>query len=178
MRPLDRSFVRIASMSRVAGCAVLLTCALFAACNAETTSDKSKSKAAVPVPAAPPTKYLPDRFAGAAGRYYRVIWGIDGLSVKTVESGEIIRFTWRVLDADKASALNDKRAVPALNDPQAGVSLVVPTMEQIGQLRQSIPPEAGKSYWMAFSNKGRVVKKGDRVDVVIGQFRADGLVVD
>jgi hypothetical protein len=31
---------------------------------------------------------------------------------------------------------------------------------------------------MAFSNKGRLVKRGDRVSVVIGQFRADGLVVD
>jgi hypothetical protein len=51
-------------------------------------------------------------------------------------------------------------------------------MEQIGQLRQSADPEEGKSYWMAFSNKGRLVKRGDRVDVVIGQFRADGLVVD
>jgi len=31
---------------------------------------------------------------------------------------------------------------------------------------------------MAFSNKGRPVKKGDHVDVVIGQFHAQGLVVD
>jgi hypothetical protein len=31
---------------------------------------------------------------------------------------------------------------------------------------------------MAFSNKGRPVKHGDRVIVQIGQFRADGLVVD
>jgi hypothetical protein len=31
---------------------------------------------------------------------------------------------------------------------------------------------------MAFSNKGRPVKRGDRVDVVIGKFRAEGLVVD
>jgi hypothetical protein len=31
---------------------------------------------------------------------------------------------------------------------------------------------------MAFSNKGRVVKRGDRVDVVIGAFRAENLIVD
>jgi hypothetical protein len=31
---------------------------------------------------------------------------------------------------------------------------------------------------MAFSNKGRPVKRGDRVSVVIGAFHADGLVVD
>jgi hypothetical protein len=98
--------------------------------------------------------------------------------VKWTESGEVIRFTYRVLDADKAMTLNDKKAEPALIDPQAGVKLVVPSMEKVGQLRQSSTPQAGKSYWMAFSNKGRLVKRGDRVNVVIGQFRADGLVVD
>ena len=51
-------------------------------------------------------------------------------------------------------------------------------MENIGKLRQSTPAEEGKSYWIAFSNKGRRVKRGDHVSVVIGQFRADGLVVD
>jgi hypothetical protein len=31
---------------------------------------------------------------------------------------------------------------------------------------------------MAFSNKGGHVKRGDHVTVVIGQFRAEGLVVE
>jgi membrane-bound ClpP family serine protease len=65
-----------------------------------------------------------------------------------------------------------------LIDMQAGVRLVVPQMDQVGQLRQSGSPEVGRSYWMAFSNSGRRVKKGDRVDVVIGQFRATGLIVE
>jgi hypothetical protein len=56
--------------------------------------------------------------------------------------------------------------------------LVVPSLEKVGQLRQSGTPEAGRTYWMAFSNKGRLVKRGDRVNVVIGQFRAQGLVAD
>ena len=124
------------------------------------------------------SRYQPDRFAGRAGEYYRLIWGIDSPSVKWTESGEIIRFSYRVLDPNKAKALNDKKAEPSLIDPRAGVSLVVPSMEQVGQLRQSADPEEGKSYWMAFSNKGRLVKRGDRVNVVIGQFHAEGLVVD
>jgi hypothetical protein len=168
------------SSQRTLACISLISLLLGVALGAQAdtaTGTKSKSKTpATPPPA--PTRYLPDRFAGAAGRYYRVIWGVDALSIKLVESGEIVRFSWRVLDADKAEVLNDKRAVPALQDPAAGVSLVVPTMEQIGQLRQSSPPEPGKSYWMAFSNKGRMVKRGDKVNVVIGQFHADGLAVD
>jgi hypothetical protein len=82
------------------------------------------------------------------------------------------------LDADKARQLNDKKAEPVLIDPRAGVKLVVPQLEKVGQLRQSSTPIAGKSYWMAFSNKGRLVKRGDYVNVVIGNFRAEGLVVD
>ena len=98
--------------------------------------------------------------------------------VKWGESGEVIRFNYRVLDAAKATVLNDKKNEPSLIDPERGVSLVVPSMENVGQLRQSAPPETGKAYWMVFSNKGRLVKRGDHVNVVIGSFRADGLVVD
>jgi hypothetical protein len=123
-------------------------------------------------------RYKPDRFAGRAGTYYKIVWGVDSLGVKTVESGEIIRFSYRVLDADKAKTLNDEKTEPSLNDPRARVSLAVPSMEKVGKLRQSETPEEGKSYWMAFSNKGRLVKRGDRVNVVIGEFHADGLVVD
>jgi hypothetical protein len=125
-----------------------------------------------------PQRYRPDRFAGRAGKYYQLVWGVDSLSVKLVESGEVVRFSYRVLDPARAVSLNDKRNEPSLIDPRAGVKLVVPAMEKIGALRQTGTPVAGKAYWMAFSNKGRPVKKGDRVDVVIGQFRAPGLVVD
>jgi hypothetical protein len=105
------------------------------------------------------------------------MWGVDSLAVKSAESGEIIRFTYRVLDPEKAKVLNDKKNEPSLIDPRAGVKLVVPQMEKIGKLRQSSTPLAGKVYWMAFSNKGQHVKPGHKVSVEIGQFRADGLVV-
>jgi hypothetical protein len=141
-------------------------------------SAKNKSAA---VPATRNTKgmhYHPDRFAGRAGTYYRMVWGVDGLGVKWAESGEVIRFSYHVLDADKAKILGDKKFEPSLIDPQAGVKLVVPSLENVGQLRQSVPPENGQSYWMVFSNKGRLVKRGDHVNVVIGAFHADGLVID
>jgi hypothetical protein len=124
------------------------------------------------------SRYRPERFSKRAEEYYTLIWGVDSLGVKTAESGEIIRFSYRILDPVKAAQLNDKKAEPSLIDPLAGVRLVVPSLEKVGQLRQSATPEAGKVYWMAFSNKGRLVKKGDHVNVVIGRFHADGLVVD
>jgi hypothetical protein len=138
----------------------------------------SKEPSSAPVRHAAPSPYKPDRFAGRAGKYYELVWGIDSVSVKLVESGDLVRFNYRVVDPARASVLNDKQNTPSLIDPRAGVSLVVPTMEKVGQLRQSSPPESGRSYWMAFSNKGRLVKRGDRVDVLIGQFHASNLVVD
>ena len=138
----------------------------------------SPAPAAKPAAAPAPTHYHPDRFAGRAGRYYRLVWGVDALAVKWTESGEVIKFSYQVLDPDKAKVLNDKKNEPSLIDPQAGVKLVVPSLEKVGQLRQTGTPEEGRVYWMAFSNKGRYVKRGDRVTVVIGGFRAEGLVVD
>jgi hypothetical protein len=171
--------------TRSAGVEFLLLVALAAgsailgASAADLPQDKDKTTAAAAKPvAAAPYRYKPDRFAGRAGSYYKLVWGVDSLAVRWAESGEVIRFNYRVLDAEKAKPLNDEKAEPALNAPRAGVSLVVPTLEKVGKLRQSESPEEGKSYWMAFSNKGRLVKRGDRVNIVIGQFHADGLVVD
>ena len=122
--------------------------------------------------------YHPDPFAGRAGRYYSLVWGVDALTVKAVEAGELIRFSYEVLDPTKAITLNDKKLEPKLIAPDARAVLVIPSLEKVGQLRQSSTPEAGKSYWMAFSNPRRTVKRGDRVNVVIGQFHAEGLVVE
>ena len=118
-----------------------------------------------------------DHFPRRAELYYGNVWGVDSLVVKLAESGELIRFSYRVLDPKKAAPLNDKKAQPLLIDPQARVQLVVPSVDKIGPLRQTNAPETGKSYWMAFSNKGRLVKRGARVIVAIGPFRADGLEV-
>ncbi|MDR3409480.1 MAG: hypothetical protein P4L87_00795, partial [Formivibrio sp.] len=81
-------------------------------------------------------------------------------------------------DPNMAKILNDKKVEAYLNSPEHHIQLVIPSLEKVGQLRQSNTPEVGKSYWMAFSNPHRAVRRGDRVNVVIGQFHADGLVVE
>jgi hypothetical protein len=139
----------------------------------------TESTASSPKPATRiSSPYKPSRFPKRAGMYYGDVWGVDSLSVKSTESGELIRFSYRVLNAAKAEPLNDKKSQPKLVDLRAGVELVIPSLEKVGQLRQSSSPVEGKIYWMAFSNAGRRVKKGDQVEVHIGSFRAQGLVVD
>jgi hypothetical protein len=124
-----------------------------------------------------PTRFEPPLMPRRAQMYYESVWGVDGLTVKVAESGELIRFSYRVLDPERAKILNDKKFEPSLIFPGGHVTLSIPSLEKVGQLRQSSTPEAAKSYWMAFSNPGRVVKRGDRVDISVGTFRAEGLVV-
>jgi len=97
--------------------------------------------------------------------------------VKWGESGEVIRFSYRVLDADKAKILNDKKFEPSLIDPQAGVKLVVPSMETWASCARARRPKTASRTGWSFQ-QGRLVKRGDHVAVVIGAFHADGLVVD
>lgn len=138
----------------------------------------AQSRAPVGQAAAGPRDAQPEYLPRRARMYYQGAWGVDSFRVKYTESGEIVRFSYRVVDPEKAAALNDKNAEPTLLDPRAGVSLVVPEVSNLGKMRQTSTPKAGMTYWMAFANTGRPVKRGDRVDVVIGNFRATGLEVE
>lgn len=107
--------------------------------------------------------------------YLRGVWGVDERRVKQAESGELIRFTWRILDPDKAKLLNDKKVQSMLIDPQAGVQLIVSAMEKVGQLRQSSTRrQANPTGW---HSQTVVPVKRDRVTIVIGQFKAEGSIV-
>jgi hypothetical protein len=117
---------------------------------------------------------MPDSARG----YYADLYGIDEMSARLTESGQLVRFSYHVVDAAKAKQMMDRAAEPALRDEVAQVSLSIPVMDKVGPLRQSMGAVEGKSYWMAFSNKGGPVKAGHKVSVVIGPVRIDGLVVE
>jgi hypothetical protein len=133
------------------------------------------------LPATATDKNVPQhRAAGmpaSARQFYATTWGVDELSVKLAESGQLVRFNYRVIDKAKAAPLNSRASSPEMLDEVAHVVLQVPTMEKVGPLRQSMTPEEGKVYWILFSNKGEFVKAGHQVSVVIGPVRIDGLVV-
>jgi hypothetical protein len=126
-------------------------------------------------------KQSPYRNKGSSDRaelYYASTWGIDHLTVRKVSSGALIRFSYQVVDTHKAATVHDKRAEPHLVNPRTRAMLSVPAMENVGQLRQTEAIENGKEYWVLFSNKGDLVKAGDHVNVIIGTFFADGLLVE
>lgn len=105
-------------------------------------------------------------------------WGVENLTVRATSSGAMIRFSYQIADANKAKILNDKRVMPSLILEKTGLRLEVPTEEKVGQLRQVAKPENGREYWMVFGNRTHAVRRGDRVDIIVGTFRADGLTVE
>jgi hypothetical protein len=113
-----------------------------------------------------------------ARAYYPAAWGVDHLRATYTSSGNLIRFSYRVLDPQLAKPLGDHELIPSLYAPRSHAMLSIPTMEKIGQLRQLNAAETNKEYWMVFSNKGNLVRPGDRVNVIIGKFHADGLLVE
>ena len=137
------------------------------------------SIAASPAPAAVkrPPQHHAAGMPASARQFYATTWGVDELSVKLAESGQLVRFNYRVIDKAKAAPLNSRASSPEMLDERAHVVLQVPTMEKVGPLRQSMTPEEGYVYWILFSNKGEFVKAGHQVSVLIGPVRIDGLVV-
>ncbi len=112
------------------------------------------------------------------GLYFQRNWGVDIVGVKRVSSGMMLRFDYRVVDVQRAQALRDKRSRPYLIDEATGTALAVPAMENVGELRQVAPYEAERSYFIIFGNPGGLVKHGGRVTLVVGNLRAEGMVVD
>ncbi|MGU7780091.1 hypothetical protein [Burkholderia sp. PU8-34] len=122
--------------------------------------------------------YSPVSLPRQAKAYYQFAKGIRDLHVRSTASGNLIRFSYRVTDPQRARPLADSKATAYLYGDASHAVLTVPVMDQIGALRQSGQLEAGQEYWMVFSNKGEPIKRGDRVSVLIGTLHIDGLVVE
>ena len=112
------------------------------------------------------------------GMYFQRAWGVDIAGVKAVSSGYMLRLSYRIVDPGKAKPLTDIHNRAYLIDEASGVRLAVPAMENVGELRQTGKAQANRSYFVIFGNPGRLVKPGNRVSLVVGNFRADGLIVD
>src|SRR5512135_346334 len=122
--------------------------------------------------------YLPGNTPDSAKGYFQAAWGVDNMLVRQTASGNLIRFSYRVTDPARAKELGDDHATPYLYGQRSRAVLHIPVMDKVGQLRQTGVAETGKEYWMVFSNKGNLVRPGDRVNVIIGSFHADGLMVE
>ncbi|MFT0172807.1 hypothetical protein ACLKMY_28020 [Paraburkholderia mimosarum] len=127
--------------------------------------------------AAKQSPYSPANLPQRAQGYYELAQGIDKLSVRRTASGNLIRFSYRVTNPVAARPLGEKTATAVMFGRTSHALLEIPVMDKVGALRQSGPLQTGQEYWMVFSNKGGVIKAGERVDVFVGTFHVDGLIV-
>jgi hypothetical protein len=97
--------------------------------------------------------YIAAQHLASADVNYALQWGVDSMQAHQTNAGNLIRFSYRVVDTSKAKVLIDKAAAPLMVSPKANVALQVPVMDKVGPLRQSTELETGKTYWMVFSNK-------------------------
>jgi len=104
-------------------------------------------------------------------------WGVEILHVRQAAAGYMLEFRYKVVDAEKAKPLFLRQTKPMLTHAETGALLIVPTPAKTGALRNSNPPLAGHTYWMFFANPGKLVQPGEHVDIEIGDFVAEGLVV-
>jgi hypothetical protein len=139
--------------------------------------DGSAAASAAPK-AAHSTEASPEAWHQRYDPYFRRNWGVEVLGVHAISSGWMLQFKYRILDSGKAALLNEKRSKAFVIDEATDIRLSVPAMENIGELRQAPRPEEGRIYYIIFGNPNQLVKKGGRVDVVIGRFRADGVFVE
>ncbi len=102
-------------------------------------------------------------------------WGIEVVGLRLTAANYMLDFRYKVLDADKAAPIFDRATKPVLIHKATGAELPVPRPAKTGPLRPSNAPQVDRIYFMFFSNPG-IVKVGDEVAVVIGDFRAEMLV--
>jgi hypothetical protein len=105
-------------------------------------------------------------------------WGLKIVAVRLTSAGSLLDFRYRVIDPEKVSPLLDRNAKPYLVDQASGVRLSVPNMPKVGSLRAKGKPETDRVYFILFGNSRGLVKKGSKVTVVVGDFKAEDLVVE
>ena len=114
---------------------------------------------------------------GEQEKLLREKWGIEIRSLALTASNHMLDFRYLVVDVNKAAPLfkRDKKAF--LLHQKSGKVVNVPVPAKIGPLRTTDPPQQGRIYWMFFGNPGMLIKHGDQVTVIIGDFRAENLEV-
>lgn len=105
-------------------------------------------------------------------------WGIKIIGLRQSANGYMLDFRYRVLDPEKAAPLFDRKTKPHLIDQATGAQFIVPEPPKVGALRNTRKPVANKNYFVMFANPGNYIKKGSKVTVVIGDFKAENLIVE
>ena len=89
----------------------------------------------------------------------------------------MIDFRFRVLDAEKAEPILNRKNDPYLVDQASGATFAVPSPPKLGQMRSSGNVKEGNLCIIMFANPAKYVKSGNKVTIVVGDFRVKDVVV-
>lgn len=107
-------------------------------------------------------------------------WGVEVIGISRTAGGFMLDFRFQVVDEKKALPLFDHRIKPYVTAEKSGIKLPVPVGAKTGALRptnRGMNIKADKTYYMVFANPDMHLKPGDKVSVVIGDFRVEHLTV-
>ncbi|MFZ5906609.1 MAG: hypothetical protein ACOYVJ_04280 [Nitrospirota bacterium] len=105
-------------------------------------------------------------------------WGIQVKSVRLTAAGYMLDFRYRVTDSEKASSILNRQEKATLLHQESGTMMHVPRT-RLGPMRQtSVKPAEDRDYLIFFANRNGMVKPGDKITVMIGDFKAEDLVVE
>ena len=105
-------------------------------------------------------------------------WGVRPLSIRQTADGHMLDFRYRITDAEKASPLFSPKIKPIVIDEDTGAVMAVPTVPKVGSMRSTRKPLQDRNYAILFANPQKHIKPGHKVTVVIGDYRAEHLVVE
>jgi len=105
-------------------------------------------------------------------------WGVRPLSVRQTADGHMLDFRYRITDVEKASPLFNPTIKPLIIDEDTGAVMAVPNVPKVGSMRSTRKPLKDRTYFMLFANPQKHIQPGHKVTVVIGDCRAEHLVVE
>jgi len=104
-------------------------------------------------------------------------WGIKPLTIRLTGADHFLDFRFLVLDSEKAKPVLERGKKAYLMDQGSGKVFNVP-VTKLGPLRgTTVKPKEGKQYIILFGNSDKSIHRGSRVSVIIGEFKAENLMV-
>ena len=105
------------------------------------------------------------------------VWGVKILGIRSTAADYMLDFRYRVVDAEKAKPLFRRKARPQVIDQTSGARMGVYSSPKTGPMRSSDIPKVDRNYFIMFANPGRHIEVGNKVTVVIDDFRVENLTV-
>jgi len=105
-------------------------------------------------------------------------WGLKVESAMLSAGGYMVDFRFRVLDVTKAARIFDPRTMPYMIDQATGAKFIVPNPPKVGPLRSGGNIKEDRVYFIFFANPAKHVKSGNKITIVVGDFKIPDIVVD